>query len=98
MIWARGEENDAVVKRQMHGVLSLPVVSVVVVMYSERSAQFWDAYVQPILKSRVVVFPRQGMSIQFSHTFGKMIDFVQDMDGSYHQLHRCRYVTYLFRT
>lgn len=63
MICARGEEDDVVVKRQMHGVLSLPVVSVVVVMYSERSAQFWDAYVQPILKSRVVV-PKTG----YEHT------------------------------
>lgn len=53
MICARSEEDDAVVKRQMHGVLSLPVVSVVVVMYSERSAQFWDAYVQPILRVEI---------------------------------------------
>lgn len=57
MICARSEEDDAVVKRQMHGVLSLPVVSVVVVMYSERSAQFWDAYVQPILRVELLRSP-----------------------------------------
>lgn len=71
LIWRFEKDDDAVAKLQMHGVLSLPAVGlVVVVVYSERSAQFWGTRVLQVLRNGAVVFFKQGLGIQPSYTTG----------------------------